>query len=92
MKKGLILAGSLIMFSFSGLGVAAPTDVVAGNSGKTPSGNAYGLVNQNRTALPTQSGAIAATPEIDGAGALTAIAMLGGILALVGERRRRPDK
>ena len=28
-------------------------------------------------------------PEIDGAGALMAIATLGGVLAVVGERRRR---
>jgi MYXO-CTERM domain-containing protein len=31
------------------------------------------------------------SPEIDGAGAITAGAMLAGILALVGERRRRKD-
>jgi hypothetical protein len=32
------------------------------------------------------------TPEIDGASAITAGAMLAGILALVGERRRRKDQ
>ena len=31
------------------------------------------------------------SPEIDGASAITAGAMLAGILALVGERRRRKD-
>ena len=41
--------------------------------------------------VTTAAGDTLHSPEIDGAGAITAGAMLAGILALVGERRRRKD-
>jgi len=39
-------------------------------------------------AVATQSWAVAAVPEIDATGALTGLAVLAGVLAVVAERKR----
>jgi hypothetical protein len=84
--KGLLLASAIFALSGSGLAVAKPpvespgnSPVVFGDGGCGNSPVANGKCQSTR-----MSG-----PEIDGAGALTAAALLGGVLLLLGERRRR---
>ena len=48
-----------------------------------------GLADCPTRSIDDPSGPVTETPEIDGSGALTAMVIVGGVLALVGERRRR---
>jgi len=93
MRRVLMVAVTLVTLSLSGVAGAVPNDGTAGNSGNswtTPPGGCgnSGLVNGNCASGAAPAGALH-SPEIDGAGALAVLAMLGGVLTLVGERRRQ---
>ena len=95
MRRDLMLAAAFVTLTASGLAAAAPKDGTAGKSGVSwvspPDGcGNSGVVNGHcNSGNSGKSVKAIPNPEIDGAGALTAIALLGGVLTLVGERRRQ---
>lgn len=82
-SKALALAAVLVPLVVVGTASAAPRDVVIGRPGVSPPGLGAcppGLAKKNRCVK---------APEIDASAGVQAIALLGGIMLLVGERARR---
>ena len=86
-RRHLLL--SAVFAAISTYGLSADAEVVQGEIACTTanSNNSIPFCDPSNSA----SRDIMQNPEIDGAGAITAGAMLAGILALVGERKRRKD-
>ena len=90
-RRHLLLSGVFAALSAYALAAEAKFDVVPACENASGHGNSVVNANNKHCVENTKpaSGDIMQNPEIDGAGAITAGAMLAGILALVGERRRR---
>ena len=86
MRRGIVLGAALAVLTTAS--VPASAGVVGGPSCDNANEKA---VNHAAMCDGAAAGSwnMHANPEIDGSGALVVIAMLSGVLALVGERRRR---
>ena len=83
-RRNLLLSGVFAALATYGLAADARLNP-PGCKNDTPQ-------DKNPNCVDPASADILSSPEIDGASAITAGAMLAGILALVGERRRRKDQ